>query len=414
MAKAITIPQLGVTMEKATITTWMKQEGDPVKQGEILCIIESDKVNFEMEAPESGVLAKVIAEEGSEIPVGEVIAVVAGQGEVFDLEELIRQAKAGFATRGAEPSAPKASPGSVEAGGVAETSQPRGGRRDSKVSPLARRIAEEKGVSLEGITGTGPGGSITKEDVLKAFELKGKGAPQAGPPSVSKKVPLKGVKKVVAERMALSWHTAPRVTQVMEVDMTEVVRFREENRGEWESKGVRVSLNDILVKVVSQALMEYPEINSSLKGDEIEVYGNVNMGIAVATERGLLVPVLRNADRRSLLDISRESSLLIQKTQEGKLGPDDLRFGTFTITNLGAFGIDLFTPIINQPESAILGVGKLDRKVKVVDSDKIAIRSVMNLCLVFDHRVIDGAPAARFLGRVKEILENPKLMREIV
>jgi pyruvate dehydrogenase E2 component (dihydrolipoamide acetyltransferase) len=209
----------------------------------------------------------------------------------------------------------------------------------------------------------------------------------------------------------LSWHTAPRVTQVMEVDMTEVVRFREENRKEWESKGVRVSINDILVKGVSQALMEYPEVNSSLKGEEIEIYGSVNMGIAVATERGLIVPVLRNADEKSLVDISKESSLLIQRTQDGKIGLDELSFGTFTITNLGTFGIDLFTPIINQPESAILGVGKLDRKVKVVDGDKIAIRSVMNLCLVFDHRVIDGAPAARFLGRVKELLENPLQMK---
>jgi len=162
---------------------------------------------------------------------------------------------------------------------------------------------------------------------------------------------------------------------------------------------------------ISQALTEYPEVNSSLKGDEIEIYGNVNMGIAVATERGLIVPVLRNADEKPLVDISKESSLLIQRTQDGKIGLDELSFGTFTITNLGTFGIDLFTPIINQPESAILGVGKLDRKVKVVDGDKIAIRSVMNLCLVFDHRVIDGAPAARFLGRVKELLENPVQMK---
>jgi pyruvate dehydrogenase E2 component (dihydrolipoamide acetyltransferase) len=414
MARAITMPQLGVTMERATITTWMKQEGDPVKQGDVLCVIESDKINFEIEAPESGVLTKVLAEKGIEVPVGEVIAVVAGQGEAFDLEELIRQAKGEFATRGAEPFAPRVSTRSVEVGAVHETSQPRESRRKLKVSPLARRLAEEKGVSLNEITGTGPDGSIMKEDVLRAFELKGKASPRTTPLVVSKKLPLKGVKKVVAERMALSWQVAPRVTQVMEVDMTEALRFREENREQWEAKGVRVSINDILVKAVSQALMEHPEINSSLKGDEIEVYGNVNMGIAVATERGLLVPVLRDADRKSLLDISRESSILIQKTQEGKLGPDDLSFGTFTITNLGTFGIDLFTPIINQPESAILGVGKLDQKVKVVDGDKIAIRSVMNLCLVFDHRVIDGAPAARFLGRVREILENPNQLKEMV
>jgi pyruvate dehydrogenase E2 component (dihydrolipoamide acetyltransferase) len=409
MAIGMMIPQLGMTMEKATITTWMKQEGDSVNKGEILCLIETDKVSLEMEAPEAGLLAKVLAAEGSEVPVGEVVAVIAPKGENFNLEEVIREAKRGFA--GSEPAAQETPAAGVSTGGVVMTSPPREGKRDLKVSPLARRLAEEKGVDLEGITGTGPGGSITKEDVLKASEAKGKVSLRSTPFLVSKKVPLKGVKKVVAERMALSWHTAPRVTQVMEVDMTEVVRFREENRKDWESKGVRVSINDILVKAVSQALTEFPEVNSSLKGEEIEIYGNVNMGIAVATERGLIVPVLRNADQKSLLEIAQESSVLVRKTQEGKIGPDDLSFGTFTITNLGTFGIDLFTPIINQPESAILGVGKLDRKVKVVDGDKIAIRSVMNLCLVFDHRVIDGAPAARFLGRVKELLENPAQMK---
>jgi pyruvate dehydrogenase E2 component (dihydrolipoamide acetyltransferase) len=408
MAKAITVPKLGLTMEKATITTWMKQEGDAVNKGEVFCIIETDKVNFEMEAPQAGVLAKVMAEEGSVLPVGEVIAVIAQAGETFDLKDMIRRAREDTGASPPEKEV-KAAP---EAPAAASLPRERGEKREVRVSPLARRIAEEKGVSLEGMTGTGPGGSITKEDVLNALESKGKVSIQAFPLLVSKKVPLKGVKKVVAERMALSWHTAPRVTQVLEVDMTEAVRFREENRGGWESQGVRVSLNDLLIKAASQALIEYPEVNSSLKGDEIEMYGNVNMGIAVATERGLIVPVLRNAHQKSLLEIAGESGALIQKTLDGKAGPDEMSFGTFTITNLGTFGIDLFTPIINQPESAILGVGKLDRKVKVVDGDKIAIRSVMNLCLVFDHRVIDGAPAARFLGRVKEILENPAQMKD--
>ena len=211
----------------------------------------------------------------------------------------------------------------------------------------------------------------------------------------------------------MSWHTAPRVTQVMEVDMSEAIRFREECWSDWEAKGVRVSINDILIKAVSLALMENLEMNSSLKENEIEVYGNVNMGIAVSAERGLIVPVLRNAHQKTLLEIARESAILVQKVREGKIGPDELSFGTFTITNIGTFGIDLFTPIINPPESAILGVGKLEKKVKVVDDDKIAIRSVMNLCLVFDHRVVDGAPAARFLGRVKEILERPVQLKEL-
>jgi pyruvate dehydrogenase E2 component (dihydrolipoyllysine-residue acetyltransferase) len=400
MVRAITIPKLGLTMEKATILTWMKEEGGRVEKGESLCIIETDKINFEMESPETGILIKILAKEGAVLPVGEVIAVVAKEGETFDLDTVIKQAKEVKAHLEERPS---------EIPIAISPSGPREERRETKASPLARRIAEEKRVDLEGIRGTGPGGSITKEDVLRAFEERAAGSLQ-----ISKKIPLKGIRKVIAERMTLSWHTAPRVTQVMEVDMTEAVRFRDEHRSNWEAQGVRVSLNDILIKVMSQALRELPEINSSLKGDEIEVYGNVNIGIAVATERGLIVPVLQNTHRKSLLEIARESSVLIQRTQDGKIGPDDLKFGTFTITNLGAYGIDLFTPIINQPESAILGVGKLDRKVKVIDGDKIAIRWVMNLCLVFDHRVIDGASAAQFLSRAREILENPNQLKGLL
>lgn len=400
MAIAITIPQLGLTMEKATIITWMKEEGDRVKKGEPICIIETDKINFEIEAPESGILIKVMAKEGEVLPVGEVIAVVAKEDETFDLATVIQQAKE---IKGRLEERPAEIPIAISSSRLGEE------RREIKASPLARRMAEEKGVSLEGIIGTGPAGSITKEDVLRALEER-----ETGPLQVSKKIPLKGIRKVIADRMTFSWHSAPRVTQVMEVDMTEAVRFREEHQSNWEWKGVRVSLNDILIKVVSQALMEIPEVNSSLKGDEIEVYGNVNIGIAVATERGLIVPVIQNTHRKSLLEIAQESSAFVQRTQDGKIGPDDLKFGTFTITNLGTYGIDFFTPIINQPQSAILGVGKLDRKVKVIDGDKIAIRWVMNLCLVFDHRVIDGAPAARFLGRMREILENPNQLKELI
>ncbi|MGA2317180.1 MAG: dihydrolipoamide acetyltransferase family protein [Thermodesulfobacteriota bacterium] len=403
MAKVITVPRLGLTMETATVTTWMKQEGDIVNKGEVICIIETDKASFDVEAPQSGVLVKVMAEEGSVLPVGEVLAVIAQTGESFDLEKLIQQAKADMET----PAAVKPAEARAVVRGPILPKE----KRELKVSPLARRIAEEKGIMLEDIIGTGPGGSITKEDVLRVWEQKGSIPTQ--PLIVSKKIPLKGIRKLIADRMSLSWHTAPRVTQVMEVDMSEAIRFREECWSDWEAKGVRVSINDILIKAVSLALMENLEMNSSLKENEIEVYGNVNMGIAVSAERGLIVPVLRNAHQKTLLEIARESAILVQKVREGKIGPDELSFGTFTITNIGTFGIDLFTPIINPPESAILGVGKLEKKVKVVDDDKIAIRSVMNLCLVFDHRVVDGAPAARFLGRVKEILERPVQLKEL-
>lgn len=403
MAKVITVPRLGLTMEKATVTTWMKQEGNIVNKGEVICIIETDKVSYEVEAPESGVLVKVMVEEGSVLPVGEVLAVIAQAGESFDLEKLIQQAKAELEA----PAVPKP----VEASAVVKGPLPMEEKRELKVSPLARRIAEEKGVNLRDIVGTGPGSSITKEDVLRAWEQKGSIPTQ--PIIVSKRIPLKGIRKVIADRMSLSWHKAPRVTQVMGVDMSEVLNFREECRSDWETKGARVTINDILVKVVSLALVENLDMNSSLRENEIEVYGNVNMGIAVATERGLVVPVLRNAHQKTLLEIARESAILVEKVREGRIGLDELSFGTFTITNMGTFGLNLFTPIINPPESAILGVGKLEKRVVVVDEDKIAIRSVMNLCLVFDHRVVDGAPAARFLGRVKEILEKPAQLKEL-
>lgn len=399
MAKAITVPKLGLTMEKATITTWMKEEGDLVRKGEVVCLIETDKVNFEVEAPESGVLAKVIAGEGAVLPVGALLAVVAKEGETFDLDALIHEAsEVKVAEERKFPETPIPTGAGVQ----------REEKRELKASPLARRIAEEKGVSLEEITGTGPGGSITKEDVLQAAQTK-----DVTPLQILRKIPLSGVRKVIAERMTESWHTAARVTQVMEVDMTEIIRFRQEKQKDWEAKGVHVTLNDVLIKIVSQALLEIPEINCSVKGQEVEVYKNVNMGIAVATQRGLIVPVLKNASGKSLLEIAKESRVLIEKTQEGKIGLDDLKFGTFTITNLGTFGIEFFTPIINQPESAILGVGKIDQKVKVLEGDKIAIRSMMYLSFVFDHRVIDGAPAARFLGRVKEMLEHPEQVKEV-
>jgi len=395
-------------MTVAKILNWQKAVGDKVETGEILLEIETDKVNYGIESPAGGVVKAILAKVGEEIPVGGLVAIIGRADEEIDVRSYAKETK----------EAP--TPEKAQTDGKKETSFPvlpaAGGRIFA--SPLARKIAGIKQIDLSRVKGSGRSGRIRMADVEKHI-LEGKPhklepAPSVGPVEVAEVIPLTTMRRTIAQRLAQSFHDAPHFNLCMEVDMTEALRFREENRGQWEAKGVRVSINDILVKAVSQALMEHPEINSSLKGDEIEVYGNVNMGIAVATERGLLVPVLRDADRKSLLDISRESSILIQKTQEGKLGPDDLSFGTFTITNLGTFGIDLFTPIINQPESAILGVGKLDRKVKVVDGDKIAIRSVMNLCLVFDHRVIDGAPAARFLDRVREILESPNQLREMV
>jgi len=253
-----------------------------------------------------------------------------------------------------------------------------------------------------------------KEDILKAAE---KGAPATAEPAptpisdieVLEVIPLKGMRKVIAERMQQSWEKTPRVTEVMEVDMTAAETFRRENLPGWE-KGfsVRVTYNDFIVKAVAIALKEHPLLNSTVVDGEIRKLKEINIGVAVAVEEGLIVPVIKYAERKTLVELARESRLLADKAREKKLTPDDVAQRTFSITNLGAFGVEIFTPIVNFPDNAILGVGKINRKPVVVIEDKIEVHSMMYLSLVFNHKVVDGVPAARFLSRVKEVLEKPE------
>jgi len=404
MATRIMMPKLGLTMTEGTVVRWMKKEGDRVEKDEVILVVMSEKIEYEMEAPESGNMAKIIAKEEENYPVGATLAVITAEGEEIPedmLKETVAPAVSAAKKTVAEPPRPP------------RVAVRKPGER-LKISPIARKMAQELGLDVDALVGSGPGGRIVKEDVLKAAEDATSTAPPGTTPEsdmdVLEVIPLKGVRKVIADRMQQSWENTPRVTEVMEADMTAAEAFRKENLPGWE-KGfsTRVTYNDFIVKAVALALQEHPLLNSAIVDGEVRQFKDINVGVAVAVDEGLIVPVIQHAQRKTLIDLSRESRALAEKARERKLNPDDVARRTFSITNLGSFGVEIFTPIVNYPDNAILGVGKITRKPVVVD-DEVAIRSMMYLSLVFNHKVVDGVPAARFLSRVKEILENPDIL----
>ena len=275
--------------------------------------------------------------------------------------------------------------------------------QEIRVSPAARKLARERGLALESLRGTGPGGRVIVEDVERAIATQ---APTAAPERVLRTIPLTGVRGIIAQRMAQSWAQVARVTEVIEVDMSQAVALRRQRLAAWEREHrVRVSLTDIIAFAVSRTLRQFSDLNARLEDQEIKMLEDIHLGIAVATREGLIVPVIRHADQLSLWEIARQSSQLAEKTQARKLTLDEVSGGTFTITNLGTYGIEIFTPIVNYPQCAILGVGRVAER-PIVMPGRIEARSMMYLSLSFDHRIIDGAPAAMFLQRLKEGLET--------
>ncbi|UCE15538.1 MAG: 2-oxo acid dehydrogenase subunit E2 [Candidatus Bathyarchaeota archaeon] len=362
MVTNVMMPRLSLTMKEGTVVQWFKKEGEKVEKGEPLVEVLSDKVTYEVEAPTAGVIRKILAEEGVDVPVAETLAIItAPDEELSDVE-----------------AAAEAPVEKVEKRIVA--------------SPAAKRLAREYGIDLAQVEGTGPDGRIVEEDIRKnvkkaKVELR-----------VREVISLTGIRKTAAERVSLSAQTAPHITITMEVDMSNAAKLREK---------FKFSYTDVLVKAVAKALTEHPVMNSTLEKDQIKIFEDVNVGVAVATENGLVVPVIRKADKRGFKEVSSKLKELVEKAREGKLTREEMSGGTFTITNLGMFGVDMFTPIINPPENAILGVGRVVEKPVVADG-KIMVKPVMRLSLSFDHRVVDGAPAARFLQNVKTALENPE------
>jgi len=374
LATKIVMPRLSLTMKEGTVVQWFKKEGEVVQKGEPLVEVLSEKVTYDVEAPESGVLRRILASEGSDVPVDQVIGIVATADEPITEVELSAPPAPGLKIE--EVSAPLSKPDEI------------GDRIPA--SPAAKRLAKELGVDLRQVKGTGPEGRIVEDDVRRFAEQT------ALTPKVRETVPLTGIRRTTADRLTLSARTAPHSTIVMEVDMINAARFRQETQ---------FSYTEMLIKAVAKALLDHRLLNATLEDNQIKVFEDVNVGVAVTTESGLVVPVVRNADKKSLGEISSVLKELVEKARQGKLTREDVTAGTFTITNLGMYDVDVFFPIINPPETAILGVGRVVEKPVAVNG-QLAIKPLMQLSLTYDHRIVDGAPAAKFLQTVKQVLET--------
>ncbi len=408
MAAHIAIPKLGMAMMDATLVEWKVADGDRVEQGDVVLVIQTEKIMYDMEASTSG-FVRILVEKDVKAPVGRVVGLIAETEE--ELEELRTEPPAEIFTTAAAPA--KGPPG---VGAPLAAAAARDGER-VPASPLARKLAAEHGIDLATVEGTGPGGRVVREDIEAAVEAGKAGAPAAElfeGRTVKTTIPLKGMRGAIAEHMQRSLAVSAQLTQMGEVDMTEVVKLRDALVEQEEASGAHITYTDILVLAVAAALKDNPIVNSSVIGDDIRVWEDINIGVAVALEEGiqggLIVPVVRNADRKSLIEISQEIGSLVEKAKTRRLMPDDVSGGTFTLTNFGTFGggWGFVTPIINQPQSAILGTGSITDR-PVVREGGIVVRPVMTYSLTFDHRVIDGAPAARFSARITELLENPSL-----
>jgi pyruvate dehydrogenase E2 component (dihydrolipoyllysine-residue acetyltransferase) len=403
----VIMPALGVAQQTGTLLKWLKAEGQSISKGEPLMEIETDKATVEIEAPAAGILTSVTASPGDEVPVGNRIAVILAPGEVASATALQHPHPRIASGAGSDP-LPQ---GERSGDGYPATSTsmppvepampmtPVGAR--VLASPAAKRIAKERGVDLASLRGSGPEGSILAEDVLRAIHL----TPQPSADTVAQEfLPLSPMRRIVGQRMTESKQTAPHFYISMDIDMTAVNRLRTK----WKEHGAdsAPSINDIIVHACARALKDFPSLNSTFTEQGIKLHKDVNIGIAVALEEGLVVPVVRNADRLSLSEIAAQSRELIDKAQRKKLFPLDYEGGTFTVSNLGMLGVDSFIAIINPPQCAILAVGRVAPRV-VADNEMFSIKPVLTATLSADHRVVDGAIAARFLREVKELLERP-------
>ncbi|WP_367337413.1 dihydrolipoamide acetyltransferase family protein [Aminivibrio sp.] len=436
MATPVTMPKLGLTMNSGTISRWNRQEGEPVGKGELLMTVATDKLTFEVESPAEGTVLKIVVSEGRDVPVGEILAYIGQPGDSIE----------SVAVDGADPRTKEIMQDPEDRRPAVSTekiSVPSGLR----ATPLARKTARESGIDISQVPGSGPGGRIVRKDVdafvvspsrgktkasptaekmaadlgvdITGLETQGRvmkadvatAASQAKPfPGAEDvRIPLTRMRKIIAERMSLSRATIPSVTFNMEADFTALMEFREKIKAEGAKKGVKISYNHILMKICASAVKEVPLANASFDGDAIVLHGNVNMGIAVSVDGGLLVPNVKAVQAKTLLEVALETEHLVEQARSGKLGLEDMQGGTFTLTNLGMFGMHSFSPIVNPPEACILGVNAIVEKPAVVNGS-VVIRPMSVLSLVADHRILDGAEAARFLARIREMVENPWLL----
>ena len=446
MATNVMLPQWGMNMEDGLLVKWLVKEGDAVEKGQALVEVETAKINSELEAPEAGLVAHIMVSEGTTVDVGTIVVVLGQPGEDVprpSTEKPKRPSRPAAAGRPARPGAPSAD---------------RGAR--AQVTPVARRLASQNDIDLDRVQGTGPNGRITEEDVRGAIEAKQTGGPgpsvqvvpgarllakeqgvdlaqvqgsgpngritvadvertisegaqEKGPAfplgDVSEVVPLKGLRKTIAGRMVQSVQTMAQVTLTTEADVTELVRLREKLLSEWRPHRIRPMDQDLILMATAAALKEHPRLNAALVNDEISILSDVNVGVAMAVPDGLMVPVINGTDEKDLLSIAREVRELADKARKGNLAVDDMMGASFTVTSLSGYGIDAFTPIIDPPQVAILGVGRIVEKPAAYEGE-VALRSMMFLSLTFDHRALDGVPAGEFLRTLSGKLEDPAWM----
>ncbi len=406
MATDVIMPALGMAQEKGTLVVWLKKAGDAVKKGEPLMEVETDKATVEVEAPASGVLQNVTAKEGDEIPVGKTIAIIAALGESSKDSGKAPHPSPLPKGEGTKGTPKQAASQSATSATKAPRPLPTGGEGRGEggrvaASPAARRIAKENNVDLAALKGSGPGGSVVAEDVLRAGAAEKDTAP-GGPPRVKETAPFTAMRRIVAQRMTASKRNAPHFYVGIDVDMSAVEKRRAELK---HAGGASVpSINDFILAAVAKTLRDFPSLNASFTDEGVKIYSDINLGVAVALDEGLVVPVIRNADKLTLEELARQSRALAEKAQKKKLFPLDYEGGTFTVSNLGMLGVDSFTAIINPPESAILAVGRVAPRVVAVEGG-IAARPTMTMNLSADHRVVDGALAARFIAEAKRRLE---------
>jgi 2-oxoglutarate dehydrogenase E2 component (dihydrolipoamide succinyltransferase) len=399
MATEIKVPSLGESVTEATVAKWLKQPGEAVAIDEPIAELETDKVSLEVYAPSAGILAEILANEGANVPVGAVL------GRIDE----------GAARDAPHPSPLPAIPGSSPGREREELANPRiksgeeGERRIAlqRSGPAVRKLIEESGLDATRITATGPGGRISKADVLAARPPPFPTAPPASVGEREVRVRMTRLRRRIAERLKAAQNTAAMLTTFNEIDMTEAIALRERHREGFETKhGVRLGFMSMFVKAAIVALKELPGINAEIDGDDIVYKNHYDIGVAVGTEQGLVVPVVRDADRRSFAEVEQAIAALARKARDGKLAIEDLSGGTFTITNGGVYGSLLSTPILNPPQSGILGMHKIERRAVAIGNN-VEIRPMMYVALSYDHRIVDGREAVSFLVRVKECVEEP-------
>lgn len=436
MPTTVIMPKFEMAQETGTVSRWLKSEGDHVEQGEAILEVETDKVNMEVEAPASGILVGIRAEAGAVVPIGQPIAYIIQPGETWtpetadqltppqpsdspsratplaeriahahgvDLQAVRGTGNQGRVT-GRDVEAYLASQGSQAA-----QPQPLSGK--VKAVPAARRLAREMNIPLDSVSGTGPGARIQSEDVRRAAAQRSMPpAPIQGRPAIRRTIPLAGMRRTIAERMTTSVRQAPQFTASVEVDMSRALAIvddlRQESRLE---NGPRVTLTTFLVKACGWALARHPTLNAALEGDNILEWEDINLGVAVAVQEGLVVPVIHYADRLGIRDVAARLLDLSVRAREGRLRPEDVQGGTFTLSNLGMMGIDRFTAILNPPQAGILAVGRVSKRA-VVEEDQVVIRPMATFTLTADHRLVDGAMAGSFLADLHQAIEHPGLM----